>query len=151
MAVSVIVTFGDSAEGGPEVQNGIAALVNGRVITKNQVAIMVAPELAKLEKRFPNRGGEFEKLSEAARKEALQQLIDQQKLIDQLNLPKVQFPPNAVEQEMKRVIRDDYGGDEMNLRGALKKSRMTVDGFREMLRDRLVAREIGLREAGKKR
>ena len=151
VAVSLILAFGASAEGEPAGRDGIAAQVNGRVVTKSQVAILVAPELVELEERFPNRGEEFGKLVEAARKEALQQLTDQQKLIDQFNRPRVQLPPNAVEQEMKRVIRDDYGGDEMNLRGVLKKNRMTVDGFRDMLRDRLVAREIGLREAGKMR
>lgn len=150
-SVFVILASGASAEGEPVVWNGIAAQVNGRVITKSQVAILVAPDLARLEKRFPNRGPEFEKLLEASRKAGLQQLIDQWKLIDQFNQPKVPLPADAVEEEMKRVIRDDYEGDANKLREALRKNRMTLDGFRDMLRAHLLAGEIRLREAAKKR
>lgn len=150
MLVSAILTAGASAEDEAAVLNGIAAVVNGRVITKNEVAFLLAPELARLEKRFPNRGPEFEKLLAESFESVLQEVIDQQKLIDQFNQPKIQLPADAVENEVKRVIREDYEGDADKFHNALRANRMTVDGFRTLLSDSLVAREIKLREAKKK-
>src|SRR5688572_29363389 len=45
---------------GPIEVNGIAAKVNGRVVTKNQVTFMLAPVFAQLSAQFPRRGPQFE-------------------------------------------------------------------------------------------
>jgi hypothetical protein len=41
--------------------NGIAATVNGRVVTKKEVGILLAPVASQLMAQFPRRGPEFEK------------------------------------------------------------------------------------------
>ena len=46
---------------GPIEVNGIAAKVNGRVVTKYQVSFMLAPVYAQLVTQFPRRGAQFEK------------------------------------------------------------------------------------------
>jgi hypothetical protein len=52
---------------GPVEVNGIAAKVNGRVITKNEVSFMLAPIYAQLASQFPRRGAEFERQFKIAR------------------------------------------------------------------------------------
>jgi len=126
--------------------NGIAAKVNGRVVTKNEVALTLAPRWAELEERFPERGPEFERLLEESREAALKELIDRLVLIDQFKGPEILIPDAAVRKEFQRQIREDYQGDEDKLRDALKACRMTVDGYRTMIRERLVAEEIRRRQ-----
>src|SRR5690606_26310621 len=50
-----------AAPSGPVRVNGIAAKVNGRVITDNEVNFMLAPIYAQLATQFPRRGAEFER------------------------------------------------------------------------------------------
>jgi hypothetical protein len=54
----------------------------------------------------------------------------------------VKIAPEAVEDEFKREIREIHNGDADELRAALKASRMTIEGFRTFLRDRLLESEI---------
>jgi hypothetical protein len=109
------------------------------------LAITLAPRQAKLEERFPERGPEFEKLLEDARRDVLKELTDRRILIDQFNQPEVRIAPEAIQEKIQREIRENYQGDADKLRDALKASRMTVDGYRALLRDGLVAEEIRLR------
>lgn len=134
----------------PKVEIGISAKVNGRVITKSEVAILLAPIRARLDERFPEGGPEHERLLKESQKDVLKELIDRRILIDQFNQPPVQIAPEEVQAEVQREIRDNYQGNADKLREALKASRMTVDGFRSLLRDRLIAKELQMRQAKKK-
>jgi hypothetical protein len=122
--------------------NGIAAKVNGSVITKNQVSILMAPKLRVLEKQFPDKGVEFEELLSKAKKSVLQELVDRQAMIDQFDHLKIEIAPEKIEEEVQREIRDAYQGDPNLLREAMKASRMTMEGYRSLLRDRLLESEI---------
>lgn len=46
--------------------NPVAATVNGRLITKNQVAVLVAPELRQLKVQLPQQDADFERKALAA-------------------------------------------------------------------------------------
>lgn len=152
LAMSALVAWGllsgeaagQGKPGRPEV-NGIAAKVNGRVVTKNEVAITLVPRKAKLEERFPDGGPEFGRLMEEAHKDVLKELMDRILLIDQFDGPEIRIPEAAVRNEVLREIRDDYQGDEGKLREALKACRMTMDGYRSLVRERLLAGKIRLR------
>ncbi|MGA0854302.1 MAG: SurA N-terminal domain-containing protein, partial [Luteolibacter sp.] len=69
--------------GGPIEVNGIAAKVNGRVITKNQVSFMLAPVYAQLSAQYPRRGAEFEEQFKKAREGVMQELIDRRIILDE--------------------------------------------------------------------
>jgi hypothetical protein len=130
------------ANGGDAAVNGIAAKVNGRVITKNQVSFLLAPKLRELEKQFPGKGEEYEELVAKASKGVLKELVDRQTIIDQFARLKIEIAPEKVEEEVQREIRDAYQGNPNLLREALKASRMTMEGYRSLLRDRLLESEI---------
>lgn len=130
------------ANGGRVVDNGIAATVNGRVITKNQVSFLLARKLKELEKQFPDKGEEHEKLVAEASKGVLKELVDRETTIDKFARLKIEIAPAVVEKEVQREIRDVYQGNLNLLREALKASRMTMDGYRSFLSDRLLEAEI---------
>ncbi len=123
---------------GPIEVNGIAAKVNGHVITKNQVSFMLAPIYAQLAAQFPRRGPEFERQFMAAQTNIVQELIDRQIILDEFKQMGASIKPNIIDEEIKRQMRENYNGDESRFRDELKRSRLTMDGYREMTREKMV-------------
>ena len=122
--------------------NGIAAKVNGSVVTKNEVAFMLAPIYAQLATQYPRRGPEFEKQFNAARERTLQELIDRRIILDEFKQLGAIIRPVLIDSEIKRQIRELYNGNESKLREELKKSRLTMDRYREITREKMVVQSM---------
>ncbi len=122
--------------------NGIAAKVNGQVITKNEVSFLLSPIFAQLSTQFPRRGPEFMKQFEEAQKKVLQELIDRQIILDEFKKLGANINATVIDEEVKRQIQQLYGGDEAKFREELKKSRLTMEGYREMTREKMVVQAM---------
>lgn len=122
--------------------NAIAAKVNGSAITKNEVAFMLSPIYAQLTTQFPRRGPEFERQFTEAREKILQELIDRRIILDEFKQVGASIRPYLIDEEVKRQIRELYNSDESLFREELKKSRMTMDGYREMTREKMVVQAM---------
>ncbi len=82
-----------------EVVNGIAAIVNGDVITYSQVRELVEPRERLLRSQF--QGEELVAKIKEARLAALKDLIDRQLIIQSFNKEGYQIPEHYVEQEIE--------------------------------------------------
>jgi len=131
-----------AAPSGPVEVNGIAAKVNGRVITKNEVSFMLAPIYAQLAAQFPRRGPQFESQFKEARANILQELIDRQIILDEFKKLGASLPPHVIDNEIKRQVQTLYNGDESKFRQELKRSRLTMDGYRTMTREKMVVQAM---------
>jgi peptidyl-prolyl cis-trans isomerase SurA len=127
---------------GPVEVNGIAAKVNGRVITKNQVSFMLAPVFAQLATQFPRRGPQFEAKFKETRTNIIQELVDRQIILDEFKQLGASIKPNLIDDEIKRQMRELYNGDELKFREELKRSRLTMEGYREMTREKMVVQAM---------
>ncbi len=127
---------------GPVEVNGIAAKVNGQVITKNQVSFMLAPIFAQLNAQYPRRGSQFEAEFIKAKENVLQELIDRQIILDEFKQLGASIKPHIIDEEIKRQMRELYNGDETKFREELKRSRLTMDGYREMTREKMVVQAM---------
>lgn len=127
---------------GPVEVNGIAAKVNGQVITKNQVSFMLAPIFAQLKAQYPRRGSQFEAEFIKAKENVLQELIDRQIILDEFKQLGASIKPHIIDEEIKRQMRELYNGDETKFREELKRSRLTMDGYREMTREKMVVQAM---------
>jgi len=133
--------------GGAREVNGIAATVNGQAITKNEVFFMLAPVAAQLAAQFPRRGAEFQKRMKESRENVLQELIDRELILWEFkNELGGRLPDRAIDDEIKRQIRELYNGSEKALREELKKARMTMDGYRQLTKDKLIVQAMRARE-----
>ena len=130
------------APGGPVEVNGIAAKVNGRCITKNQVSFMLAPIYAQLSAQFPRRGPQFETMFKEAKAKIIQELVDRQIILDEFKQLGASIKPVFIDEEIKRQMRDLYNGDEAKFREELKRSRLTMEGYREMTREKMVVQAM---------
>jgi len=122
--------------------NGIAAKVSGKVITRNQVAIMLAPIRAQLAAQYPRRGAQFEAELVKAKDGVLQELIDRRIILDEFKQLGAEMRSSSVEEEVKRQIRELYNGDQAKFQEELKRNRLTMEGFREMTKEKLVVQAM---------
>jgi len=127
---------------GPVEVNGIAAKANGRVITKNQVSFMLAPVYAQLVTQFPRRGPQFEAKFKEAKSGIIQELIDRQIILDEFKQLGAFIKPNLIDDEIKRQMRDMFNGDEVKFREELKRSRLTMEGYRAMTKEKMVVQAM---------
>jgi peptidyl-prolyl cis-trans isomerase SurA len=131
-----------AAPAGPVEVNGIAAKVNGSVITKNQVSFMLAPIFAQLAAQYPRRGPLFETEFNKAKTGVIQELVDRQIILDEFKQLGANIKPHIIDEEVKRQMRELYNGDEVKFREELRRSRLTMDGYREMTREKMVVQAM---------
>ena len=127
---------------GPIEVNGIAAKVNGHVITKNQISFMLAPIYAQLASQFPRRGSEFERQFKIARDGIMQELVDRQIILDEFKNLGASIKNILIEEEIKRQVRELFNGDEAKFLLELKRSRLTMDGYRKMTKDKMIVQAM---------
>ncbi len=127
---------------GPVEVNGIAAKVNGSVITKNQVSFMMSPIVSQLAAQFPRRGPQFEAQFSEAKTKILQELIDRQIILDEFKQIGASIKPHVIDEEIKRQMRDLYNGSEVKFREELQRSRLTMEGYRKMTREKMVVQAM---------
>ncbi len=130
--------------------NNIAASVNGWVITKNQVWVLIATEELLLTKRFPNRGAEFDRAFREASDKLLAELIEREKRIQGAKTLGVQVGDQQVDARIAREINDNYGGNRDKFEIFLRSRRTTMKAFRRYMHDELLEDAI-LRRQGKKK
>ncbi|MFD0896003.1 SurA N-terminal domain-containing protein [Luteolibacter ambystomatis] len=128
--------------GGPIEVNGIAAKVNGRVITKSKVSVMLAPAYAQLAAQFPRRGPEFEKRLKEARDKVLDQLIDNEIILDEFKVMGASLKTQYIDDDIAKLVREKYNGKKELFNEDLRKNRLTMDGFREITRERLTVQAM---------
>ena len=125
--------------------NGIAALVNGRVVTKNKVGFMLSKTYRELATMFPRRGAEFERQVLEARERILQELIDREIILSEFKAMEAKgaaLPDHVVKKEIDRQIRETHNGDKAAFEQVLSQSRMTMDAYSKMVRDQLIVQAI---------
>jgi len=151
IATALIFTVPSSAQSmpappppprGPIEVNGIAAKVNGRVVTKNEVSFMLAPVFAQLAAQYPRRGPQFEIKFKEAKAGILQELVDRQIILDEFKKGGANIKPHIIDDEIKRQVQQLYNGDETKFREELKRSRLTMDGYRTMTREKMVVQAM---------
>ncbi len=124
----------------PAVIDGIAAQVNGDVITFSQVRDLVGPRERALRSQFT--GQELTDKVREARKGALQDLIDRQLIIQEFQKKEYQIPSHLVDEKVESIIRDDFGGDRQAFIRTLQAQGYTMAKFRDAERDKIIVQAM---------
>src|ERR1700730_14819988 len=107
----------------PEVIDGVAAVVNGDVITFSQVQEVSGPGERTLREQFT--GQELIDKIKEARLAALSDLIDRQLIVQEFKKKEYSMPEYVVDDQIQNIIKDDFAGD----RQAFLRT-LTAQGFR---------------------
>src|SRR5438128_1179061 len=119
-----------------QVVDGIAAVVNGDVITYSQVRALSAPREKLLRQQFT--GQELEKKLIELRQLALKDLIDRRLVIQAFKKESYQIPDHIVDERMQQIIRESFGGDRNTFIKTLEAQNYTLGEFKEKELERIM-------------
>ena len=123
-----------------EVIDGIAAVVNGDIITYSQVRALVAPREQLLRSQYS--GEELVKQIKAARQAALNDLIDRQLIIQAFKKESYQIPDHYVDQRVHEIIQENFGGDRNTFIKTLEAQNYTLGEFKKLETERMIVQAM---------
>ena len=118
--------------------NGFAATVNGTVITRKEVAFQMAPIVGLIRAKYPRRGENYHKEMKAAQDDVLDRLIENKLVLSELGRRGAALPNHVIDAEVKRIVSEVFQGDETKFRESLKETGMTMRGFKESQREKIL-------------
>lgn len=121
--VSSSSVFGQSS-------NGIAAVVNGKVVTRSEVrdAVQSQEQMIRMTVRDPQ---EQDKMFSELRQSALYALIERQLILSEFEKLGGSIRPEYIDDDVNGLVRDSFNGDREKFLQELGKSGMTLKKFRE--------------------
>jgi len=136
MVVSPLCHGALAQDNDARVIDGIAAIVNGEVITYSQVRGLSAPRERLLRTQF--KGEELEKQIQEARTAALKDLIDRQLIVQSFQKEKFELPDYFVEQRVNDIIREDFGGDRATFIKTLQAQNYSLSEFKKLEKEKII-------------
>lgn len=124
--------------GQPRLVNGLAALANEAVITFYQMELAARPTLQVYAGTYANQPEVYEQKRRETLGLALEDLISRQLIVDDFKARGHSIPDKVVEDEIRRRIRQRFGGDRATLTRSLKEEGLTYEAFRQQVREEIV-------------
>ena len=134
--VQVPVCKVSGAEQQPTVVDGIAAVVNGEVITYSQVRALSAPQERMLRQQYT--GAELEKKLNELRQLAVRDLIDRRLVIQAFKKESYEIPDHLIDQRIHQIIRESFGGDRNTFVKTLEAQNYTLGEFKEKEMEKII-------------
>jgi peptidyl-prolyl cis-trans isomerase SurA len=119
-----------------QVVDGIAAVVNGEVITYSQVRALGAPREKMIRQQFTGKDLES-KLAEL-RQLALKDLIDRRLVIQAFKKESYEIPDHYVDQRLHDIIRENFGGDRNTFIKTLEAQNYTLGEFKQKEMEKMI-------------
>src|SRR3954469_8878342 len=129
-----------SAETEPTVVDGIAAIVNGEVITYSQVRALSAPQERLLRQQYT--GDELVKKLTELRQLSVKDLIDRRLVIQAFQKEKFEIPDHIVDQRIQQIIKEAFGGDRNTFVKTLEAQNYTLGEFKQMEMERMIVQAM---------
>ena len=123
-----------------DVIDGVAAIVNGDVITFSQVREVVSARERALRNNYS--GKELADKIREARLGALRDLIDRQLILQEFRKKDFQIPAHIIEERIQTIIREEFGGDRQAFIRTLQAQGFTLAKFRDAERDKFVVQAM---------
>ncbi len=126
------------AEG--DLVDGVAAIVNGDVITLSQVRELVAVRERAL--RGSLRGQELIDKVKEARLASLKDLIDRQLILQDFKKQGFNIPDRVIEQRINDLVKEEFGGDRKAFVNMLLAQSYTLQKFRDLEKDKVIVQAM---------
>src|SRR5436305_852740 len=124
----------------PAVVDGIAAVVNGDVITYSQVRALTAPREKLMRQQLT--GKQLEQSLTKLRELALKDLIDRRLVIQAFKKESYEIPDHVVDERMHQIIRESFGGDRNTFIKTLEAQNYTLGEFKEKETERIMVQAM---------
>jgi peptidyl-prolyl cis-trans isomerase SurA len=125
-----------AAEQEATVVDGIAAVVNGEVITYSQVRALSAPQERMLRQQYT--GEELAKKLTELRQLAVKDLIDRRLVIQAFKKESFEIPDHLVDMRIQQIIRESFGGDRNTFVKTLEAQNYTLGEFKQKEMEKII-------------
>jgi peptidyl-prolyl cis-trans isomerase SurA len=125
-----------AAEREATVVDGIAAVVNGEVITYSQVRALSAPQERMLRQQYT--GAELAKKLTELRELAVKDLIDRRLVIQAFKKESFEIPDHLVDMRIQEIIRESFGGDRNTFVKTLEAQNFTLGEFKQKEMEKII-------------
>ncbi len=125
---------------GKNIVNRIAATVNGRPITANEVAMHLGPVVQQLAARYPKQGPEFYKQLALSKREIIEDLINRELLLAEFEGMGGQIRESLIDQDINHTILYTFNGNREAFLKNLNAAGMTIRAHRESVKKKLQVR-----------
>lgn len=125
-----------AAEQEATVVDGIAAVVNGEVITYSQVRALSAPQERMLRQQYT--GDELAKKLTELRQMAVNDLIDRRLVIQAFKKESFEIPDHLVDMRVQQIIRESFGGDRNTFVKTLEAQNFTLGEFKQKEMEKII-------------
>lgn len=123
-----------------EVLNGIAAVVNGEIITFSQVRELVGARERSAAEIY--QGEELQRRIKEMRQGAVQDLVDQALILQEFRKKEFNIPSYIIDDSINRIIRQEFGGDRTAFVKTLQAQGYTMARFRERKKDEITVQAM---------
>lgn len=123
-----------------QVLDGVAAAVNGDVITFSQVRELVGARERSLRDLY--QGQQLVEKIKETRLAALNDLIDRQLIIQEFKKNQYSLPNFIVEDRIKTIVRQEFGGDRSAFVRTLEAQGYTLARFKEMEQNKIIVQAM---------
>lgn len=148
MAITFLACLAITAAADKILIDGVAARVNGNVITIGEVVRMMTPVQQELVVKY--RGDVLIARLKEAYADALNSLIETRLIIDAYNKQDMKIPEWVVEERVEEVIKDNFKGDRSELMAVLARERVSYTEWRERWRERIIVASMRSSYVGQK-
>lgn len=136
----IVVWEGRGGVFAQEVLDGIAAVVNGDVITFSQVREVVGTREKALRGAFT--GNELVEKIKETRLAAVKELIDRQLILQEFKKNKLSIPDYVIEDRVQTIIREEFGGDRQAFTRTLEAQGYTLSRFKEIETEKVIVQAM---------
>lgn len=140
LSICLIAAFPTLLLAQSQVIDGVAAIVNDKVITFSEVKQLVDPTEAQL--RTIYSGLELVDKVKEARLSALQSLIERELIIQYFNKQGFFIPDNIVEDRIQDIIKTKYEGDRNALTRTLQANGTSMATFKQEVKNQMIVQAM---------
>lgn len=116
--------------------DGYAAIVDQRVITIGDVMVSIHEAFGRLQTRYG--GDELEEKRRELFMSGLERMIDQALIIEEFKTMEGQIPDRAIDDRINDITFNEFNNDRAELLAALAKDGITLEEWRETIRERII-------------
>ncbi|HZF00480.1 MAG TPA: peptidyl-prolyl cis-trans isomerase [Methylomirabilota bacterium] len=135
--IFLILTLCSAVSSRAEMIDGIVAVVNDAVITRQQVQDIATPAIDSLRRQYPADSVEFQQKINDALTNSLELLIERQLILHYFDTAGYRLPDSAVDDLVQERVRERFG-NRVTLMKTLQAEGMTFEQFREDVRDQYI-------------
>jgi parvulin-like peptidyl-prolyl isomerase len=120
-----------------EMVDGVLAVINDTVITRQQVEEFAAPAIESLRRQYATDPQSFQQKLTAALNDGLEQLVERQLILHSFDTEGYRLPESVVDELVQDRIRERYT-DRITLMKTLQAQGETYEQFRQDVRDQYI-------------